>query len=112
MYILFIYKLVMVLFIELITGTQTANIVTLGEWKNYKMALNQDDDTQPIIDSEDGAQSIRRSARDNEMDPQATCCGGSACCNPSSGIHRFSALIFMCLLGFGNYLIISLVYYY
>ncbi|XP_055859252.1 major facilitator superfamily domain-containing protein 1 [Episyrphus balteatus] len=41
--------------------------------------------------------------RDNELDPAPTGCGASMCCNPSSGLHRFIALIFMCLLGFGSY---------
>lgn len=40
---------------------------------------------------------------DNELDEPLTGCGATACCNPSHGVHRFIALIFMCLLGFGSY---------
>lgn len=29
----------------------------------------------------------------------------SACCNPSHSLHRFMALLFMCLLGFGKFIV-------
>ncbi|XP_037817132.1 LOW QUALITY PROTEIN: major facilitator superfamily domain-containing protein 1-like [Lucilia sericata] len=61
------------------------------------------DDNLPIVENEHQPASIRRGPPDNELDPQPTGCGASACCNPSSGFHRFLALIFMCLLGFGSY---------
>lgn len=52
------------------------------------------DDERPILNDQD----------DNELDDAAgSGCGRSACCNPSSSVHRFIALIFMCLLGFGSY---------
>lgn len=58
------------------------------------------DDNLPIVENEQ--QPARRGPPDNELDPQPTGCGASICCNPSSGFHRFLALIFMCLLGFGK----------
>ncbi|XP_047495102.1 major facilitator superfamily domain-containing protein 1-like isoform X1 [Penaeus chinensis] len=36
-------------------------------------------------------------------DLELTGCGASACCNPRKGVYRFSALFFMCFLGFGSY---------
>lgn len=60
-----------------------------------------DNDRLPIVDRE---QTNRRSIpQDNELDPQPTGCGASMCCNPTHTVHRFIALIFMCLLGFGSY---------
>lgn len=44
-----------------------------------------------------------RAYADDELNQQVTgCCGSSACCNPTSGCHRFMALILMCLIGFGE----------
>lgn len=43
-----------------------------------------------------------RAYADDELDQQVSGCGSSACCNPSSGCHRFMALILMCLIGFGE----------
>lgn len=57
------------------------------------------DDAQPILNDTEFPQG----QEDNELDPELTGCGASACCNPSSSVHRFIALIFMCLLGFGSY---------
>ncbi|XP_042878188.1 major facilitator superfamily domain-containing protein 1-like isoform X2 [Penaeus japonicus] len=34
---------------------------------------------------------------------ELTGCGASACCDPRKGVYRFSALFFMCFLGFGSY---------
>lgn len=59
------------------------------------------DDNLPIVDNEQ-LPARMGGPPDNELDPQPTGCGASACCNPSSGFHRFLALIFMCLLGFGK----------
>lgn len=39
---------------------------------------------------------------DDEMSEQLTGCASTACCNPSHNVHRFLALVFMCLLGFGE----------
>lgn len=39
---------------------------------------------------------------DNELSEPLEGCGASACCNPSSGMYRFIALILMCLVGFGE----------
>lgn len=52
------------------------------------------DDETPMLRDQD----------DNELDDinAGGCCGRSSCCNPSSAVHRFIALIFMCLLGFGE----------
>lgn len=40
---------------------------------------------------------------DNELQEVLTGCGATACCNPSATVHRFIALILMCLVGFGKY---------
>uniref|UniRef100_A0A0K8WHX6 Lysosomal dipeptide transporter MFSD1 n=1 Tax=Bactrocera latifrons TaxID=174628 RepID=A0A0K8WHX6_BACLA len=66
------------------------------------------DDGLPIVENEEArppspASVARRSPQDNELDLQPSGCGSSMCCNPTSGVHRFIALIFMCLLGFGSY---------
>lgn len=52
-------------------------------------------DNEPLLGS-DAEQPINNSD-DNELTEPPT-----GCCNPSSGHHRFQALILMCLLGFGN----------
>ncbi|XP_065079070.1 major facilitator superfamily domain-containing protein 1-like isoform X2 [Ochlerotatus camptorhynchus] len=60
---------------------------------------------QPDTDSEDpptGSRILRRSD-DDELSEGRSGCGTSACCNPSSALHRFMALILMCLVGFGSY---------
>lgn len=41
--------------------------------------------------------------RDDELTEPLTGCASTACCNPSATLHRFIALIFMCLLGFGEF---------
>lgn len=54
---------------------------------------SDDEQARPILHDQD----------DNELDLEPTgCIGRSACCNPTSSVHRFLALIFMCLLGFGT----------
>lgn len=72
--------------------------------------MPRNNDRLPIIENDTlshEAQAVSPSApvpqRDNELDPAPSGCGASMCCNPSSGLHRFIALIFMCLLGFGSY---------
>jgi hypothetical protein len=35
-------------------------------------------------------------------DLELTGCAAKPCCNPSHTLHRFMALLFMCLLGFGK----------
>uniref|UniRef100_A0A1A9VXR8 Lysosomal dipeptide transporter MFSD1 n=1 Tax=Glossina austeni TaxID=7395 RepID=A0A1A9VXR8_GLOAU len=61
------------------------------------------DDRLPIIENEQNDQTPnRRGPQDNELDFEPVGCS-SACCNPTSSLHRFLALIFMCLLGFGSY---------
>lgn len=39
---------------------------------------------------------------DNELQEVLTGCGATACCNPAATLHRFIALILMCLVGFGE----------
>jgi hypothetical protein len=39
----------------------------------------------------------------SEEDVELTGCDAKPCCNPSHALHRFMALLFMCLLGFGKY---------
>jgi hypothetical protein len=38
----------------------------------------------------------------SEEDEELTGCAAKPCCNPSHSLHRFMALLFMCLLGFGK----------
>jgi hypothetical protein len=38
----------------------------------------------------------------SEEDVELTGCAAKPCCNPSHTLHRFMALLFMCLLGFGK----------
>ncbi|XP_017864226.1 PREDICTED: major facilitator superfamily domain-containing protein 1 [Drosophila arizonae] len=61
------------------------------------------DDEDPIVGREEEAAneetpSTDRGRQDNEL---ALPSGG--CCMPTSTCHRFQALVFMCLLGFGSY---------
>jgi hypothetical protein len=61
---------------------------------------NHDDDMvrQPILNAE-----AQNDNDDNDLEfEEITGCGASPLCNPSSSLHRFIALIFMCLLGFGE----------
>ncbi|XP_055546057.1 major facilitator superfamily domain-containing protein 1-like isoform X2 [Wyeomyia smithii] len=62
---------------------------------------------QPDTDSEDPPApggSILRQSDDDELSQRGLSgCGSSACCNPTSFLHRFMALILMCLVGFGSY---------
>jgi hypothetical protein len=53
---------------------------------------SSDDVRQPILhdNNEDG-----QDYRDNELEEVT-------CCNPAAGWYRFVALIFMCLVGFGE----------
>lgn len=39
---------------------------------------------------------------DPEEDLELTGCAVQPCCNPSHTLHRFMALLLMCLLGFGK----------
>lgn len=62
-----------------------------------------DELTTPMLQNDDDERPHRqRSYADDELDRQVTGCGASVCCNPSSGVHRFMALILMCLVGFGK----------
>lgn len=67
-------------------------------------ASNDDELSRPILhdNDDDDENGIRNDSDDNELDEQLSGCGASACCNPSSTCHRFLALIFMCLVGFGK----------
>lgn len=64
--------------------------------------MPENNDTDPILDETIPYRGLG-DQEDNELDPELTGCGASACCNPASPVHRFIALIFMCLLGFGSY---------
>lgn len=64
-------------------------------------ASDDDDARRPMLPQEEGEP--RRVVHDNEMIEPLTGCGASACCNPSSLVHRLMALLFMCLVGFGKY---------
>lgn len=37
-----------------------------------------------------------------EEDLELTGCAAKPCCNPSHALHRFMALLLMCLVGFGK----------
>lgn len=69
---------------------------------------------QPDTDSEEppatGSRILRQSD-DDELSQGRTGCGTSACCNPSSALHRFMALILMCLVGFGKFAEFQLFYH-
>ncbi|XP_055593267.1 major facilitator superfamily domain-containing protein 1-like [Uranotaenia lowii] len=73
--------------------------------------LFEDDEVRrPILqdtDSEDppgdSRERISRQSDDDELNQRSAGCGSSACCNPKSSLHRFIALILMCLVGFGSY---------
>jgi hypothetical protein len=38
----------------------------------------------------------------SDEEEELTGCAAKPCCNPNYSLHRFMALIFMCLLGFGK----------
>lgn len=59
-----------------------------------------DELSTPILHSDDESNRNRRRYNDDELDGSNGCAAG--CCNPSSGCHRFIALILMCLVGFGK----------
>ena len=64
------------------------------------MSRRQDDELPIISDDElENNHGNHNRSRDNELDPSPTGCG---VCDPRSGFHRFIALVFMCLLGFGE----------
>uniref|UniRef100_A0A1L8DE70 Lysosomal dipeptide transporter MFSD1 n=2 Tax=Nyssomyia neivai TaxID=330878 RepID=A0A1L8DE70_9DIPT len=60
---------------------------------------DEDESRVPILGDTDRPEG----SEDNELDEELTGCAASPCCNPSHTCHRFIALIFMCLLGFGSY---------
>lgn len=59
-----------------------------------------DELSTPILHSDDEERN-HRTFNDDELNRETGC---TACCNPSSGCHRFIAMILMCLVGFGNVL--------
>lgn len=59
-------------------------------------------DNEPLLGS-DAEQPINNSD-DNELTELST-----GCCHPTSSFHRFQALILMCLLGFGKYLLFKFI---
>jgi hypothetical protein len=65
--------------------------------------INDDDAARrPILHSSDHDQQNDDDVNDLDFAEEPTGCGSSALCNPASSLHRFMALIFMCLLGFGE----------
>lgn len=66
--------------------------------------LQPDTDTDEPTGTGSGRSLTRhgRPSDDDELAERLTGCGASACCNPSSFLHRFQALILMCLVGFGK----------
>uniref|UniRef100_U5ET16 Lysosomal dipeptide transporter MFSD1 n=1 Tax=Corethrella appendiculata TaxID=1370023 RepID=U5ET16_9DIPT len=69
---------------------------------------SDDDARRPILQPDTDTEEPQLSrytgkSNDDEMREELSGCGATACCNPSHGVHRFLALIFMCLVGFGSY---------
>uniref|UniRef100_T1GSU9 Uncharacterized protein n=1 Tax=Megaselia scalaris TaxID=36166 RepID=T1GSU9_MEGSC len=60
--------------------------------------MSRQDDELPIIS--DDEQDIQNRNNSNQRDNELERASGCGCCDPRSGVHRFIALIFMCLLGF------------
>lgn len=60
-----------------------------------------DELSTPILHNDEDDHRNRRTYNDDELDASNGI--GGCCCNPSSGCHRFIALILMCLVGFGRY---------
>lgn len=58
-----------------------------------------DELSTPILHNDEDDHRNRRTYNDDELNAS----NGGCCCNPSSGCHRFIALILMCLVGFGRY---------
>lgn len=61
------------------------------------------DDEQGIVENEEVAQTDETSQSRNGRQDNELALPSGGCCMPSSTGHRFMALIFMCLLGFGSY---------
>lgn len=74
----------------------------------YSRMAVDDELSTPILHSDDDETTNRRRFRDDELEHGASGCG-ACCCNPTSGCHRFIALILMCLVGFGEYFPVRLV---
>lgn len=75
--------------------------------------IHEDEVRRPILEdtnSESEERKVLRSGSlvDNELQEPLTGCGASACCDPSSTLYRFIALILMCLVGFGELIIFYL----
>ncbi|XP_058816315.1 major facilitator superfamily domain-containing protein 1-like [Topomyia yanbarensis] len=72
---------------------------------------DDDEARRPILeqdtDNEDPPNGLRgrilHQSDDDELRQEQPGCGSSVCCNPTSALHRFIALILMCLVGFGSY---------
>lgn len=60
------------------------------------MPRNRNEEAQPILDRNDE----ENNGADNELDESDI---SGVCCNPTKPHYRFIALIFMCLVGFGEY---------
>lgn len=62
------------------------------------------EDEQRIVDNEEVSHAAEEDSpgRNNRQDNELALPSGG-CCMPSSTSHRFMALVFMCLLGFGSY---------
>lgn len=86
------------LFIKLLMDCHCVNTIF-----SFSRAMPVDDElTTPMLQSDDEERANRnRLYADDELGRQVSGCGASACCNPSSMLHRFIALILMCLVGFG-----------
>ncbi|XP_053662029.1 major facilitator superfamily domain-containing protein 1-like isoform X2 [Anopheles marshallii] len=65
--------------------------------------LQPDTDTDEPTAVSGSLARLGRPSDDDELTERLTGCGATACCNPSSFLHRFQALILMCLVGFGSY---------
>lgn len=70
----------------------------------YRKMGADDELSTPILHSDDDEGRNRRTFNDDELNAESGV--GGCCCNPSSTCHRFIALILMCLVGFGNFVLI------
>lgn len=63
---------------------------------------DEDESRQPILRDQRQGSTEDLVVNDTELE-ELTGCGATPFCNPSHSCHRFIALIFMCLVGFGSY---------
>ena len=81
---------------------------------------DDDESKRPILEPDtdtdepgvSGASRVTLKSDDNEFQEELSGWEATACCNPSTRLHRFQALMLMCLLGIGKYNSINLLSIY